>query len=77
MTKIEASVSFSYGVYFLVYRRFSGNMRRIEKYDDSITSEVIVRGSWILIGFAILVAINAILGASSVIKENFTGLITV
>jgi hypothetical protein len=52
-------------------------MRRIEKYDDSITSEVIVRGSWILIGFAILVAINAILGASSVIKENFTGLITV
>ncbi len=49
-------------------------MRRIEKYDESLTSEVITIAAWIIIVFGIFLAITSIIGAISTIKENFAGL---
>lgn len=72
---IESIISASFGVYFLIYRKFSGNMRRIEKFDESLTSEAIILTAWLLILNAIFLAFIGILGAISSIKENLYGLI--
>ena len=50
-------------------------MRRIEKYDESLTSEVITVAAALAILFSVYLAISAIIGSLSVIKESYLGII--
>ena len=52
-------------------------MRRIEKYDETLTSEIILIGTGLPVVVGAIFALIGTLGACSATKENSVGLIGV